>query len=217
MTARLIRNGCVHDMRFKHIRKCFKHLGRPGLCGLVGLLVAILCTGCAGTGYLGNRLRDGSDVFTATVGMGGGAKARVGPIQAGALVNVDMWGLRGGDFGDVTWYETFTRDGLFPVPADWVGNPMAGSGLFGEERFAYEWRRGVTRQRGKDFLAKAPLPVLGLSKQPEYYTQIEVVLGILGTVRLGLNAGELVDFILGWTTLDIYRDDWKTAVAPNET
>jgi len=28
-----------------------------------------------------------------------------------------------------------------------------------------------------------------------------------GTVRLGFNPGELLDFILGWTTIDIYGDD----------
>ena len=125
-------------------------------------------------------------------------------------VHVDMWGLRGGQFGNVAWYEIATRDGLLPVPADWLGNPMTGAGLFGEERFTCARQRGVPWKRGKDFLAGAPLPFLGLATQPEYYTQIDVVLGILGTVRFGFNPGELIDFILGWSTLDIYRDDSKT-------
>jgi len=40
-----------------------------------------------------------------------------------------------------------------------------------------------------------------------YWTQIEAVIGIGGTLRLGFNPGELLDFILGWTTIDIYGDD----------
>ena len=38
-------------------------------------------------------------------------------------------------------------------------------------------------------------------------TQCELAAGLGPTVRLGFNPGELVDFILGWTTLDIYGDD----------
>ena len=40
-----------------------------------------------------------------------------------------------------------------------------------------------------------------------YYTQIEAVVGAGPSVRLGFNPGELLDFILGWTTIDIYKDD----------
>ena len=39
------------------------------------------------------------------------------------------------------------------------------------------------------------------------YTQMEVVVGLGGTLRLGFNPGELLDFILGWATIDIYNDD----------
>ncbi len=40
-----------------------------------------------------------------------------------------------------------------------------------------------------------------------YYTQCEVCLGVLRGVRLGVNPGELLDFLLGWTTLDTFNDD----------
>ena len=40
-----------------------------------------------------------------------------------------------------------------------------------------------------------------------YYTQIEMAAGLGGTLRLGVNPGEFVDFLLGWTTLDIFDDD----------
>jgi len=44
-----------------------------------------------------------------------------------------------------------------------------------------------------------------------YYTEGEVALGCHYTVRLGVNPGELLDFLLGWTTLDIYGDDLEHA------
>ena len=65
----------------------------------------------------------------------------------------------------------------------------------------------MPNKRGKGFLAKAPLPILGVANQPEYYTQVEVVIAIIGSLRLGFNPGELLDFLVGWTTLDIYGDD----------
>jgi hypothetical protein len=40
-----------------------------------------------------------------------------------------------------------------------------------------------------------------------YYTQIEVIAGFGGGVRLGFNIGEFLDFILGWGIIDIYGDD----------
>jgi len=44
--------------------------------------------------------------------------------------------------------------------------------------------------------------------KPWYYcTQIEAVAGLGGSVRVGFNPGELLDFILGWALLDIFDDD----------
>ena len=41
--------------------------------------------------------------------------------------------------------------------------------------------------------------------------QFEVAAGLGGTVRLGFNPGEFIDFICGWFTIDIYGDDIETA------
>ena len=38
-------------------------------------------------------------------------------------------------------------------------------------------------------------------------TNVEVSAGLYLDVLIGLNAGELLDFVLGWTTLDIGLDD----------
>ena len=67
----------------------------------------------------------------------------------------------------------------------------------------------MPNKRHKGFLAEAPLPVIGVADQPEYYSQVEVVVAIIRSLRLGLNPGELLGFILGWTTMDIYGDDLR--------
>lgn len=179
-------------------RRIPPRLGRVLAALAVGAVLAALCAGCAGMGYLADRGRDAADVVTAGVGMGAGLKARAGPVQVGALGNIDMWGLRGGQLGEVAFYETLTRDVLLPWPSQ---------GVFGEERYVYEAPRQMPHRRGKGFRAKAPLPVIGIADQPEYYTQVEVVIAIGGSLRLGLNPGELLDFVIGWTTLDLYGDD----------
>ncbi len=40
-----------------------------------------------------------------------------------------------------------------------------------------------------------------------YYTQLEFAAGIRYGFRIGFNIGETLDFILGWTTIDILKDD----------
>ena len=75
----------------------------------------------------------------------------------------------------------------------------------------------MTRSRGlgtSDSLCCVPFITTGLRSPPgygrglhPYYTQIEVTAALLVSVRVGVNAGELLDFILGWTTLDLFGDD----------
>lgn len=40
-----------------------------------------------------------------------------------------------------------------------------------------------------------------------YYTQIDLNLALYFGIRIGLNPGELIDALLGWTTIDIFSDD----------
>ena len=49
-----------------------------------------------------------------------------------------------------------------------------------------------------------------------YLTQIEVAAGLGGTLRLGFNPGELLDFILGFTTIDIFNDDLEKRKSNNQ-
>jgi hypothetical protein len=162
---------------------------------------------------MGNRMRDAGDIFTATVGLGGGAKARVGPVSAGLCYYTDSAGVRAGDAGVFSDRKIF-RD------ADLKGDcaiVLASSDHFETEK---------TQSRNKTIDSRTPtfeivpfiltLPALFIEAQqdkptagPSFYTQLEVIAAVGGGVRLGFNPGELLDFILGWATIDIFNDDLK--------
>jgi len=157
-----------------------------------------LVTGCA-TPYMTDRGRDAADIFTATVGLGAGAKARVGPVQAGLILNMDVGGIRNG--------ELFTHEKSHSRR----GNPGEVNLLVvgGETSNTSE----EIRRRNKEFnTLNLIVPVAIVEPEtsqltPHYFTQLEVVCGLGPSIRLGFNPGELLDFILGWATIDIYNDD----------
>jgi hypothetical protein len=170
-------------------------------------LLAIGVTGCVSTrNYLVNRGRDATDIITITGGLGAGAKARIGPLSAGLIANVDWIGLRGGS----VFINKPDRG-----PEYVFGMYDFNCTLIGEEYCGDRWKN-IPSLRGKSYRAKT-LGGISLLETPSgdhprantipYYTQIELAAGLLGTARLGLNPGELLDFVLGWTTLDIFSDD----------
>lgn len=164
---------------------------------IIGVLCIAMTAGCASTGYLSHRGRDAADIFTCSLGTGLGVKARVGPVHAGLLANVDGGGLRGG-----RWEKLGVPTGNeFEIVC------IGGEGYYPDGSAA---RRGKSFQAGGKcpFLTTSLSPYDGSNKYPAYYyTQVEAVLGLGISLRLGINPGELLDFILGWTTLDIYADD----------
>lgn len=194
-----------------------------GTCrALLLLTIAAVAAGCAsGKAYFSARGRDAADIVTLSLGVGGGAKARVGPLHAGLFFAADLYGVRNGCVltggqmcpGGPGGLEVdsllipMSRDelpGLFPV-------------IFGMEAFP---DRGLPSGEGDGFgAAVSMLPFISIpcpidkgipvhsATAAKYLTQIEVAGGLCGTVRLGFNAGELLDFVLGWTTVDIFRDD----------
>jgi hypothetical protein len=178
------------------------------VCLLIGL-VAVL-SGCATHNYWTDRLHDAADMVTLTGGVGAGAKGRVGPLHAGLLWNVGCVGLRGGSFEtdlDVGHHVMGLRDRDYLV---WAEESFQGGG-------GDTWPNLVDRR--KHFDARG-YPLLSLVHETNidgdreftshpfyYYTQVEAVVGLVLTVRVGANPGEMVDFILGWTTLDIFDDD----------
>ena len=186
---------------------------------------SLLISGCASTnGYLGDRKRDALDVFTAGIGMGLGGKMRIGPAQTGLLFEMTGASLRGGEF---------TTAGKAGTGADGWGNCTDVMGII----YGGEFFHGAVLDRNKNFDADNltvfsetgeqvfALPFIYAPEHgidywyryaPEgkqafyYYSQIEVVAALGLSVRLGFNLGELLDFLLGWTGLDIYEDDLGT-------
>ena len=183
-------------------------------------MLAASMAGCT-TGYLADRGRDAADVFTVGVGYGLGTKVRVGPVQLGLLYEVSSASLRGGELSadnqETVGPETgdalglmLGRESLFKCRLPRNKNFLATNlNVFPDESdnlllipfvFAAEPlqtpSRTATRSRPKD----QPAPYY-------YYSQIEFVVSLYRSIRIGFNPGELLDFLLGWTTLDIYNDD----------
>jgi hypothetical protein len=164
------------------------------------LCIATLGSGCA-TPYLVDRGRDAADVFTLSAGKGAGIKARVGPIATGLFAGFDSYGLRGGR----------VLNGAYPTEcpsAPYLPNSIDFTVVFLDISYM---RDPDLQPRKKEHSADTVcfLPVnRDIRNTPlSYYTQIEVALGLGVTARFGFNLGELLDFILGWATIDIYSDD----------
>jgi hypothetical protein len=164
--------------------------------GVAFSVACILCLDYAQSGYAKDRLRDGADIFTAAVGKGIGFKARVGPVQTGLLIVQDIAGLRG---GRLCKYDRYNGGRDLCIV------------LAGAEDFNAGGRAMQPRPKEfGSFYCLAPVPVHskdGPIYTVSYWTQIEFVFGIGGTIRLGFNPGELLDFLLGWVGIDIYGDD----------
>ena len=168
---------------------------------LILLCAALVTSGCATSPYLTDRGRDAADIVTLTVGKGLGVAARVGPLPFAWGVLNDKWGLQGGGFGRL---EDSGTVGISPaVVFDYIDPP---DGEAYERRKVAEVASFWLFSFHRDFFSKGKDP-----GGPNYITQIEVGVGLGGSIRLGFNPGELLDFILGWTTLDIFNDDleWK--------
>ena len=179
--------------------------------------VALAAAGCATPTYLADRGRDAADILTVTLGTGGGAKARVGPVQVALLQNSDIGGLRAGRFF-VDGLDLEVNDEIYVLPFPMANVGVKGWGWpFGLEGFSHG-PNSVAAARGKDVFAESRFPCLVTGGSAPYYGQIEVVAGLGFTLHLGLNVVELLDFLVGWVGIDICKDDernWKNAGGPD--
>jgi hypothetical protein len=183
---------------------------------VASLILAALATGCQSPGYWGNRARDAQDVVTASVGIGIGAKARVGPFHAGIIADHDVLGVPDGAFhrqhmgmpspGVALEWEA----GPIPVPLPYSEGLLKGWG-FGYDAFVGPQPCDGRRLKA-DYEVRSLVPFVATTGlRHQYYTHVEAVAGLGPSVRLGFNVGEFADFILGWTTLDIFSDDHTSA------
>lgn len=194
--------------------------------------VVVCMTGCSSSAYLTDRGRDAADILTLTAGVGFGVRARVGPLHTGLIANYDAAGLRAGDLavfaGEPKGRRFFDMEFPWPGPfGSWSDEwAFGGVGSFVElcwtedvpmlrgkvyETGNMTWSRGVGTSESWRWV---PLVTSGLRTSESwgggfhsYWTQVEVSGGLIGTLRVGVNPGELVDFLLGWATLDLYSDD----------
>lgn len=191
---------------------------------VVAVAVIASMTGCA-TPYMTDRGRDAADIFTIVVGNGVGITARTGPVHAGLFYGEDQIGLRSGEFGLHQRYGGIgtTIDPLIVFP-NVGGGPWTfwHEDYFGGLQTVRDPRGGIMNlasARAKQYSVAGNCPFLaipvlstidrnaGFLYPVHFLTEIEVVIGVGKTIRLGFNPGELLDFALGWTTIDIFKDD----------
>ena len=144
------------------------------------------------------------DIVTVSFGWGAGVRARVGPVSAGLISCRDVAGIRGGRIGRL-------------VPKDEMGNWALHDSytvdvtLSSLETFNPD---AMTRERGKSFSAFG-MPIVSFPSRANnqevfpyyYFTQVEAIVALGPSIRVGVNPGEFVDFLLGWFRVDIFDDD----------
>ena len=143
--------------------------------------------------YFRDRLMDFRDIMSVTdpIGVVGGAKAQVGPIGVGLYLEpgaaghgdfTDEYGLKNGEFAKQDTEEIVL---LFGSSSSSVDLSAEGS------------KRAEKRKKNYES-ALSHLPA---------YTRLGFAIAIFSGVKLEVNPGELLDFVLGIVLIDIYRDD----------
>ena len=164
-------------------------------------VLAAFCAGCASP-YWQNRCADAADVFTATVGLGYGATARVGPFHTGLGANFDFYGMEAGEVGELSEFYSIIKGGGWIAEDDCTFFHGCSEINLGPRSVA---RGKAIAYHPSDVPFWNPPPPD--SPNPARWTQIEVAAGLLGGIRLGFNPGELLDLLLGFFGADLYGDD----------
>ena len=145
-----------------------------------------------------DRRHDVADIFTCTIGEGvGGIKTRLGPLGIGLLDNREIMGLRSGEF--ITPYDNpKAQDQLYLLL---LGGEESGIGIERNKFYRAFYILGIP-------YPVTPFPFAAANRYPAcYFTQFDLTVGLGRSLTLGINPGELIDFLLGWVGIDIYGDD----------
>lgn len=159
------------------------------LCAAALLFILSVSCGCS---YLTYRRRDAVDILTASVVTGAGVTVQAGPLVNGAGYNQTVMGIEDGD--------VFKGKGAL----EWAFVLASAKG---------NWDHKNIERRHKFYQALLLLGIMGVSPHGEpvqsghYCTKAEIAASLGYGVKLGLNPGEVLDFLLGFAGLDIYGDD----------
>ena len=176
------------------------------------LLISIMFTGCSSVSnyspYTAKRYNDLKDTVTMTVGEGIGFKVRIGPLHGGLLYNKDYIGLRGGNFF-TNGYDSPPMDAeILAWNAEYFNK-----GFFRNKNYRFKPFDIRLMEHGNIANISGPVPFVNLAKVPfYYYTQCEIVIGIFGSLRIGINPGEILDWILGIFGVDLFSDDFLSNI-----
>ncbi|MBE7438373.1 MAG: hypothetical protein HS115_07975 [Spirochaetales bacterium] len=199
------------------------------------LIVFALLLQCQST-YWQNRGRDAMDILTVEGSTGNyGAALRLGPLKFGAHYKSPgvAYGLRGGSldsyytaefaalFMGADYYSSAPPSDLLPAEKKDKDQAATATGILsGPVKEAPPVSDALTARRGKEFRARSPFGTsIPLQKSRRllynrkelaplyYYTQLEITLGLYAGLKIGLNLGELLDFLLGFVGIDIMADD----------
>ena len=159
------------------------------------LALALLLSSCT---YLQNRADDASDMITASVEEGGlNASVQLAHLDMGFGTSTQGVGynLLGRNFG-----QYYLAESMF------LGTKGSQLGTDTEESentvfpFFYRWEVHENEFLPTELEKETPWT---------HYCQIEIHACLQLGARVGFNIGEILDFVLGFTTLDIAGDDLK--------
>ena len=191
-----------------------------GLSQLFAIIAASAVTvGCVSSkGYFGDRARDAADILTVTTGPGYGVDARFGPMSVGVAHTHDQLGLMCGEVFSrkyaelgpehLVWLALFMDD-MVPLPFT-AGHRTMETNRQDEHAFRTTEQRHKAYEMGSFlFIPFFTYPTGEGAGYAKLYaaTQIEASIGLGWAARIGFNPVEFLDFLLGWTTIDIFDDD----------
>jgi len=202
-------------------------------------LLSMVVSSCATTGYMQDRRHDAEDIFILGFGNGAGAAVRTGPLSISPLsIHYDKWIYRNGtalkipsnpdgslkNCNSSCGFLCFSWEQCCPKCCDFPDEMKTHLVAMNERGKLFVAKPlGETRSAAKDHHHSFPVPFVTLpcrgaetkAPSPAYYTQIEVRAGFVKSGRFGFNPGELVDFLFGWMTIDLFRDDLGQAGGMN--
>lgn len=191
-------------VRFNKMKKIFNVI--------MLLMLCVLASGCASTGaYFSDRGRDAADIFTLTIEQGVGVTAHAGPISTGLGMIGGGRGLDGGTIanfgeGDVELQLLVFGGNGFCTPSAERQKKRGGTQVLFVQHPSVAFMDWGSHQMNpfKAFFVDLYPPTW--VKYPGV-TQFDASVALGIGPRIGFNLMELIDFICGWTTLDMLGDD----------